>query len=158
MHARLPAHRPGHGPLFITDKDEARLDYARRLGPQWTGNPDRVKVEAEISRLAPMDLDIVYECTGDSEALRRGIRLLKPGGLLVSVGIPADEGRFPCPSMNYGAGRSISSTSASLPAPRQRRSICSRAERSGWPIWPPITFRPAGLLRPSSSLPPVRME
>jgi len=81
----------GHGPLFVTDKVEARLDYARQLGPLWAGNPDRVEVEAEISRLAPRQLDMVYECTGDAEALRQGIRLLKPGGRLVIVGIPEEN-------------------------------------------------------------------
>jgi len=79
------------GPLFVTDRIEARLDYARQLGPEWAGNPDRMDVEAEIGRFAPLQLDFVFECTGNPEAVQQGIRLLKPGGKLVIVGIPGEE-------------------------------------------------------------------
>jgi threonine dehydrogenase-like Zn-dependent dehydrogenase len=36
-------------------------------------------------------LDIVYECSGDSAAISQGVQLLKPGGILVLVGITEKE-------------------------------------------------------------------
>ncbi len=81
-------HAQGAGPLFVTDLIEARLDFARRTQPCWAGHPGRDDIEAEISRLAPLQMDVVFECSGTPEALAQGIRLLKPGGKLVMIGIP----------------------------------------------------------------------
>ena len=33
-------------------------------------------------------MDVVFECTGDPEAMLQGIQLLKPGGVLIILGIP----------------------------------------------------------------------
>ena len=76
------------GSVFVTDKLDARLDAARKLSPKWVGNPNRVEVVKEISKFEPQQLDIVYECSGDPAAIAQGVRLLKPGGTLMIVGIP----------------------------------------------------------------------
>ena len=84
------------GKVFITDKIDERLTKATTLKPVWTGNPDRVDVVAEIARLEPLLLDVVYECSGDPDAIRQGVHLLKPGGKLIIVGIPeVDEISLP---------------------------------------------------------------
>ncbi len=74
--------------VYVTDKIDYRLEAARRLHPQWTGNPDHLDVVASIAAHEPLQLDIVFECSGDEAAIRQGIDLLKPGGKLVIVGIP----------------------------------------------------------------------
>ena len=76
------------GDVYVTDKIPARLGFAQRLNPRWTGNPDQTDVVKEIAGLESSGLDAVYECTGDPAAYGQGIRLLKPGGTLVVVGIP----------------------------------------------------------------------
>ncbi len=76
------------GKVFVTDKIDARLDFAEQLNPEWSGNPGRVDVVKEISRVEPLQLDVVYECSGDPAAIAQGVRLLKPGGTLMIVGIP----------------------------------------------------------------------
>jgi L-iditol 2-dehydrogenase len=84
------------GKIYITDKIEERLIHSKKLKPAWTGNPDRVDVVKKISRIEPLSLDIVYECSGDPQAIAQGVQLLKPGGMLVLVGITeTDEISFP---------------------------------------------------------------
>ena len=84
------------GNVYVTDKIEERLKFSQRLGPRWTGNPDRTDVVKEISGVEPLLLDVVYECSGDAAAFGQGIRLLKPGGTFVLVGIPEiDDIPFP---------------------------------------------------------------
>jgi L-iditol 2-dehydrogenase len=84
------------GNVYVTDKIEERLAFSRDLDPYWTGNPDRVDIVKEISRIEPLLLDVVYECSGDPRAIAQGVELLKPGGTLVIVGITeTDEVSFP---------------------------------------------------------------
>jgi L-iditol 2-dehydrogenase len=78
--------------VFITDRIQARLESSRALNPRWAGNPENTDVVAEIARLEPLLLDVVFECSGDREAFDQAVRLLKPGGVLALIGIPdADE-------------------------------------------------------------------
>ena len=84
----LPARAQGARRIFITDKIEARLALAKRAGAEWVGNPDTSDVVADIIKLEPAQLDVVFECCGKQEALDQAIELLKPGGKLMLVGIP----------------------------------------------------------------------
>ncbi len=59
------------GKVFVTDKIDARLNSANELRPFWSGNPDRVDVAKEISKVEPLQLDVVYECSGDPAASSR---------------------------------------------------------------------------------------
>ncbi len=77
--------------IYVTEKVKARLAAAKEAGADWTGNPVRADVAAEILRLEPLGPDIVFECCGKQEALDQAVRILKPGGTLVVVGIPVEE-------------------------------------------------------------------
>ena len=93
----LALRTKGAGPLYVTEKVEARLAAARKVGADWAGNPDRGDIVAEILAHEPLGLDVVFECCGDQAALDQGVALLKPGGTLVVVGIPV-EARVSFPS------------------------------------------------------------
>jgi L-iditol 2-dehydrogenase len=80
------------GAVYVTDKIESRLGFAAALNPKWTGHPDNPDAVDEILRLEPLQLDVVYECSGDPEAIGQAVRLLKPGGTLVLIGIPESDG------------------------------------------------------------------
>lgn len=82
----LSVKRPGN--IYITDKLNYRLDFAKSYGASWTGNPDQMDVVSAIKTKEPLLLDIVFECCGQQEALNQAIQLLKPGGKLMLVGIP----------------------------------------------------------------------
>jgi threonine dehydrogenase-like Zn-dependent dehydrogenase len=54
----------------------------------WAGNPTKENVVAEIQKLEPAGLDVVFEACGQPEAVDQAIDMLKPGGTLIAVGIP----------------------------------------------------------------------
>lgn len=84
------------GDVYITDKIDKRLRFSEQLKPKWSGNPDRTDILKEISNIEPLLLDVVFECSGNPDAIRQGVQLLKPGGTLVIVGITeTDEVSFP---------------------------------------------------------------
>jgi L-iditol 2-dehydrogenase len=87
----LGARVKGARAIYVTEKIKARLAAAKKAGADWTGSPVRTDVAAEILRLEPLGPDIVFECCGKQEALDQAIRILKPGGTLVVVGIPVEE-------------------------------------------------------------------
>ncbi len=76
------------GNIYVTDKIDARLEFAKKLKPAWAGNPDRVDVVKEVERAEPLMMDVVFECSGDPEAIVQAVHLMKPGGRLMIVGIP----------------------------------------------------------------------
>jgi L-iditol 2-dehydrogenase len=84
----LPAIEQGAVKIYMTDRIDARLKVASSMGAGWTGNPDSSDIVTEIQQLEPLHLDIIFECCGKQEAIDQAIRLLKPGGKLMIIGIP----------------------------------------------------------------------
>lgn len=84
------------GNVYVTDKLDERLAFSKKLNPTWAGNPNRFDIVREITNHEPLLTDVVFECSGDPDAIKQGVELLKPGGNLVIVGIPAvDEISLP---------------------------------------------------------------
>jgi L-iditol 2-dehydrogenase len=84
----LPAIRRGCGACYATDKIAERCAAAGGAGAAWAGNPREQDVVAAILEQEPLGLDIVFECCGQQEALDQAMKLLRPGGTLMFVGIP----------------------------------------------------------------------
>jgi threonine dehydrogenase-like Zn-dependent dehydrogenase len=84
----LAARAQGASRIYVTDKIDSRLALARQAGVDWGGNPLTGDVVKAITGQEPAQLDVVFECCGQQEALDDGIALLKPGGKLMVVGIP----------------------------------------------------------------------
>ena len=74
--------------VYATDLLDERLAVARKCGADWTGNPQKEDVVAQILEEAPWGLDMVFECSGDPSCIDQGMRLLTPGGTLLVIGIP----------------------------------------------------------------------
>ncbi len=74
--------------VFMTDKIEERLVIGQRAGADWIGNPDMINIIEKIKKIEPNQLDVVFECCGEQDALDQAVDLLKPGGKLIIVGIP----------------------------------------------------------------------
>jgi L-iditol 2-dehydrogenase len=85
----LSAVHLGASRVFMTDLLDERLLLAKSMGAHWTGNPDGEDIVGSILGEEPLQLDVVFECCGKQEALNQAIRLLKPGGRLVIVAVPA---------------------------------------------------------------------
>jgi L-iditol 2-dehydrogenase len=78
------------GLIYATERVDHRIAAAAKAGADWTGNPDREDVAAEIQARESLGLDLVFECCGEQSALDQAVALLKPGGTLVVVGIPLE--------------------------------------------------------------------
>lgn len=89
----LPAKAQGAGRISMTDKIDARLHAASRAGADWVGNPGTEDVVAEIVRREPALLDAVFECSGEQDAMDQAVQLLRPGGMLLLIGIPGGSNR-----------------------------------------------------------------
>ncbi len=102
MSVLLPAQAYGAAAAYVTDKIDERLALARRSGATWTGNPDREDIVAAILEQEPLGVDLVFECCGQQEAVDQAIRLLKPGGTLLIIGIPEqDTWTFPVDDLRH---------------------------------------------------------
>ncbi len=79
------------GVCYVTDLLDARLAMARRFGAAWTGDAGKEDVVSAILAREPEGLDFVFECAGEQETLDQALDLLKPGGLLLMIGIPETD-------------------------------------------------------------------
>ena len=87
----LAATAQGAEEIYVTDKIDDRVKVVKASGADWAGNPDNINIVDEISKLASDELDVVFECCGQQEAIDEAMELLKPGGKLMLIGIPAVE-------------------------------------------------------------------
>ncbi len=102
MSVLLPARSYGAERIYMTDKIDERLALARRSGAAWTGNPQKEDVVKGILEQEPLGVDRVFECCGQQEAVDQAIRLLKPGGTLLIIGIPEqDTWTFPVDDLRH---------------------------------------------------------
>jgi threonine dehydrogenase-like Zn-dependent dehydrogenase len=85
----LACRAAGVSATYVTDLVDERLEVARRCGATWTGNPQKADIVAAIAQLQPLGVDCVFECAGKQQTLDQAVEVLKPGGQLVIVGIPA---------------------------------------------------------------------
>jgi len=88
MSVLLPAMAKGAEKVFVTDKIDERLQIGQKAGAAYAGNVDKADVVKEILQLEPKGLDVVFECCGKQEAVDQAFDLLKPGGVLMLIGIP----------------------------------------------------------------------
>lgn len=77
-------------PVYCFEPLEYRRTKALELGADQVFNPFDVDTFDSIRNIEPLLLDLVFECSGDQKAVDDAVRILKPGGKLVLVGIPPD--------------------------------------------------------------------
>jgi L-iditol 2-dehydrogenase len=87
----LAAKRNGTEKILATDRSDARADAALRAGAAWSGNPEREDTSRAILGRRPLGLDVVFEVSGDPEAMDQAVEIAVPGGVIVQVGIPLEE-------------------------------------------------------------------
>ena len=88
MSVLLPAMAKGAEKVYVSDKIDERLLIGKEAGASYAGNVDKADVVEEILQLEPKGLDVVFECCGKQEAVDQAFDLLKPGGVLMLIGIP----------------------------------------------------------------------
>ncbi len=78
----------GIGKTWMVEPLDYRLQKAREMGASHTVNPEKESVENVVREEEPLLLDVVFEASGDQDAVNNALKILKPGGKLVLVGIP----------------------------------------------------------------------
>lgn len=76
--------------ITMVEPLEYRLKKAGEIGAAYLINPDIENVESKVKQKEKLLLDIVFEASGEQAAVTNAVKILKPGGKLVLVGIPPD--------------------------------------------------------------------
>ena len=87
----LSLRQAGVRAVYVTDKINHRIEVARNAGAYWVGNPEKADIIDRMKSLVPGGFDAVYECSGDPAAFSQAVELLRPGGRLIIIGIPAHD-------------------------------------------------------------------
>ncbi|MBR9998602.1 MAG: alcohol dehydrogenase catalytic domain-containing protein [Cyclobacteriaceae bacterium] len=91
MSVMLPARAFGARNFYVTDKIDERLKIAVKLVAAWTGNPEKENVADLINKKEPLQLDVVFECCGEQDAINDALKIVKPGGKIMLIGIPEQQ-------------------------------------------------------------------
>ena len=73
--------------IYVTEKLDHRLVAASPIGPTWTGNMEKSDIVAGILTRRLAGLDALFDCSGDQQAFDQAIRLHKPVGTFLIIGI-----------------------------------------------------------------------
>lgn len=84
-------YKPKH--LLAVDSIQSRLDLAKSLGAEpWNFQTDREGLDKRVKELTDgRGADVVIEVVGLSPALKMGFELIRPWGVISSVGVHNGE-------------------------------------------------------------------
>ncbi len=74
--------------IGVIEPLEYRLEKAKEIGAEYFINPEKENVEEIVKQKEEYLLDVVFEASGEQDAVDNALKILKPGGKLVLVGIP----------------------------------------------------------------------
>jgi L-iditol 2-dehydrogenase len=72
----------------VVEPLEYRLKKAGEIGARYLINPKMEDVEQKVKKEEEWLVDVAFEASGEQDAVDNAIKILKPGGKLVLVGIP----------------------------------------------------------------------
>ena len=76
------------GKVFAIDIISERLDMAKTLGADMLINPQIINLEDYVKKATGGDgLDITIDCSGSSEAINHGLKMLKVRGKFILIGV-----------------------------------------------------------------------
>lgn len=82
------AAHAGAATIYVSEPLAGRRALAAAHGATAAFDPTAGDLVAAVTAAVPGLLDVVFECCGQQAALDQAVRLLKPGGKLMLVGIP----------------------------------------------------------------------
>ncbi|HTV60881.1 MAG TPA: zinc-binding dehydrogenase [Verrucomicrobiae bacterium] len=92
----MKARMLGAGTIIATDLSDYRLDFARRLGADYTVNAGKTSKAERLAFVKEMThgrgADMVIECAGVPQAVPEALEMLRVSGLLVEAGNFSDLG------------------------------------------------------------------
>lgn len=102
--ATAAARRAGAKQIFFVDRSPERLAIAKRLGADVTIDfSKQIAVHAILEATGGRGVDVAIEALGTSGAFERGLLVLRPDGVLTSVG--GYQGNDPLAARSLAAGR-----------------------------------------------------
>ena len=124
--ASMGARLKGAGLIIAVDSVPGRLEMARRLGADVALNFEAVDVVAEIRRLTQgRGVDVAIEALGSPATFSNGLKVLRPGGTLSSLGLYSHDLTIP-PSDYVGGLGDQTIVNTLCPGGRQRMEALMR--------------------------------
>lgn len=85
----IAARRAGAAEIVVIDLSDNALEYARKIGADVTikAGADDALADYEAGKGY---FDVLYECSGSSQALASGMRAMRPRGVVLQLGLGGD--------------------------------------------------------------------
>jgi len=91
--------------IIAVESIPARIDMARRMGADHVVDFKKTNVVSEVMRLTDgRGVDVAVEALGRQETFEWGLRVLRPGGTLSSLGVYSADLRIPLDAFAAGLG------------------------------------------------------
>jgi 2-desacetyl-2-hydroxyethyl bacteriochlorophyllide A dehydrogenase len=103
--ASLGAKLRGAGLIIAVEQDATRQQLARQMGVDVVLDPTRDDVQSEIRKLTGgRGVDVAIEALGLQTTFEQGLRALRPGGTLSSLGVYSGKLSIPLEAFAAGIG------------------------------------------------------
>lgn len=90
----LAARRAGAVEIVVTDIADGALGFAKRIGVDRTINIAREPQALDAAKADKGHFDVLFEASGAGAALRLGLEVVRPGGVIMQLGL-GDEMALP---------------------------------------------------------------
>jgi threonine dehydrogenase-like Zn-dependent dehydrogenase len=90
--------------IIGVDSDPVRLAMSKRMGADVVLDFTQVDVVAEVQRLTAGGADVAIEALGTQSTFESGLRCLRPGGTLSSLGVYSGKLQLPYDAFSAGLG------------------------------------------------------
>jgi threonine dehydrogenase-like Zn-dependent dehydrogenase len=103
--AMAGARLSGASRIFVVDRSPERLAMSRQLGADVTiNNRDQDPVKAILEATGGRGVDVAIEALGAQETFESCLRVLRPGGVLSSLGVSSGKLTLPLDAVASGLG------------------------------------------------------
>jgi alcohol dehydrogenase len=102
--ATAGARLAGASLIIAVDSVPQRLEFARRMGADVVLNHKEQDVVVEIKRLTEGGADVAIEALGQAQTFENGLRSIRPGGTLSSLGVYSGHLTIPLDAYSAGLG------------------------------------------------------
>ncbi len=128
--------------IIVVDGVPERLEVARKLGADHTINFNKFDAVDEILRLTDgRGVDVAIEALGTQLTFESGLRVLRPGGTLSSLGVYSTDLRIPLGAFSAGLGDNKIVTSLCPGGKERMRRLMSVIEGDRVDLTPLVTHR-----------------
>ncbi|MDR4474193.1 MAG: alcohol dehydrogenase catalytic domain-containing protein [Nitrospira sp.] len=139
--ATVGAKLMGAALVIGIDGDETRLAMARRMGADVVLDYREVDVVSEIKRLTGGGVDVAIEALGTQQTFENGLRCLRPGGTLSSLGVYSGKVQMPYEAFAAGLGDQRIVTTLCPGGKERMRRLIEVVKRGRVDLTPLLTHR-----------------